>query len=67
MFKQQKSTINDIKKIIDNSLIEIQLKQIDNEIKECIKLINTSFPSGEVYVRYQHLIKERSALLQKKE
>ncbi len=68
MFKQQKSTISDINKIIYNSLVEIQLKQIDEDIKECITSINNSPDvSQELYARYQHLIHERSSLLQEKE
>ena len=68
MFKQQKSTINDINKIICNSLTEIQLKQIDEDIKECVTLINNSPDvSPELYARYQHLIQERTSLLQEKE
>lgn len=65
MYKMQKTSIFDVRTELDNGLIEIQLKQIDNDIKECITLMkNPAIDSESTYARYQQLIKERNKLLQ---
>ena len=64
MYKLQKSDIFDLKKEIDNGLKEIQLKQLDIDIKECITLMkNNPENSAEVYSRYQQLLVEKSKFL----
>ena len=64
MYKQQNITIPDLKKEIDSGLTEIQLKQLDEEIRQCVTLMKNNSPQAEEnYARYQQLIKERNALL----
>lgn len=64
MYKMQKPTIPDLMKEINSSLVEIQLKQLDNEIKECSTLMKSNGADAqEQYLRYCQLIKERNALL----
>ncbi|MBO6290606.1 MAG: DNA primase [Alphaproteobacteria bacterium] len=65
MYKMQKASIFDVRTELDSGLIEIQLKQIDNDIRECMTLMkNSSMDSENIYMRYQQLIKERNKLLQ---
>jgi len=64
MYKMQKPTIPDLKKEINSGLTEIQLKQLDEEIKQCSTLMKSSpKDTEECYTRYRQLIKERNALL----
>ncbi len=68
MYKSQKSGLLTLKSEIDNKLLEIQLKQIDVDMKECITLMNNQGNDyEEVYLRYQQLIKERNNLILAKE
>lgn len=68
MYKSQKSTLPSLKAEINNGLLEIQLKQIDIELKECMTLINEKPEnSEEIYARYKQLIKERDSLILTKE
>ena len=64
MYKLQKTSLPDLKNEIDESLKEIQLKQINNDIKECMTLIKNN-PSGseETYARYQKLLEEKNKFL----
>ena len=64
MYKMQKPTIPDLMKEINSGLTEIQLKQLDEEIRQCTTLMKSS-PNNtdECYTRYRQLIKERNALL----
>ena len=65
MYKIQKTALTDVRTELDNGLTEIQLKQIDIDIKECATLMKTpSINSENIYERYQHLIRERNELLQ---
>lgn len=64
MYRSQKTSIADIRNEISNCLSEIELKQLDTEIKECISLMNgNTEKSEEYYLRYQQLIKERNVLI----
>lgn len=64
MYKLQKTELLDLKKEIDESLKEIQLKQIDSDIKECMTLIkNNPMNSEEMYARYQKLLAEKSKFI----
>ena len=64
MYKMQKSTLLDLKKEIDSGLDEIQLKQLDEEIKECVNLMKTpSADADDVYKKYRQLIAERNSIL----
>ena len=42
MFRQQNPYINKIREEIDTKIIEVQIKQLDNEIKECLRIIQVS-------------------------
>lgn len=64
MLKKQKYTIPEIKKIIDNDLIGIQLKQLDEQISECSTLMKQQPEnSTQLYKKYQTLITERNNIL----
>lgn len=64
MYKMQKTDLPELKTEIDDSLKEIQLKQIDSEIKECTKLMKSQPEnSEEIYLRYKQLIAERNKFL----
>ena len=54
MFKQQNPYLPKIRVEIDTKIIEVQLRQLENEIRECLRIIQTSesFPD-EVYKRYE--------------
>lgn len=64
MLKQQNPDLRKLRSDIDNKILEMQLRQLENEIKECLRTIETaeSFPD-ETYQRYQMLKKEREILL----
>lgn len=64
MFLVQKPMINQLRREIDTKILEVQLKQLDDEIKECLVLIESaeSFPD-DVYERYQSLKNEKQTLL----
>ena len=64
MYRQQKTSMLDLKQQIDSSLQNIQLKQIDIDIKECVKQMESQ-PDNleELSERYARLIKERNTLL----
>lgn len=64
MYKMQKTDLPELKAEINDSLKEIQLKQIDTEIKECTKLMKSQPEnSEEIYSRYKQLIAERNKFL----
>ena len=64
MYKMQKISLPELKAEIDDSLKEIQLKQIDSEIKECTSLLKTQPENAEeIYTRYKQLIIERNKFL----
>lgn len=64
MYRQQKTSMLDLKQQIDSSLQNIQLKQIDIDIKDCVKQMESQ-PDNleELSERYARLIKERNTLL----
>ncbi|MBR6663211.1 MAG: DNA primase [Alphaproteobacteria bacterium] len=53
-----------MRKDLDERIIEVQLRQLDADIRECMRIMQTgdSF-SEEVYNRYESLKKEQQALL----
>ena len=64
MFRQQNPYINKIREEIDTKIIEVQLKQLENEIKECLRIMQVSESLPEdVYLRYESLKKEKETLL----
>lgn len=64
MLRQQNPDLRKLRHDIDNKILEMQLRQLENEIKECLREIETaeSFPD-ETYRRYEMLKKERETLL----
>lgn len=64
MYRQQKLSMADLNAQISNNLQTIQLKQIDNDIKECMGLMQTQ-PTDldELNARYQQLLRERNNIL----
>lgn len=63
MFQQQKPIISKLREEIDAKIIDVQSKLLENEIRECMRImeISESFPD-EVYKRYESLKKEKDAL-----
>lgn len=65
MYKMQKTDLPDLREEITDSLKEIQLKQLDKEIKECFTLLKSQPEnSEETYTRYKQLIVERDKFLE---
>ena len=64
MLQMQKPDICDVRQEIDTKLTEVQIRQLENEIKECLAgLENAESFSDEEYARYQNLKKERQELI----
>ena len=65
MLRMQKTPVLKLREEINTKIAEVQLKMLDNEIKECLKEIENapSFPD-EVFKRYESLKKEKEAILQ---
>ncbi|MDR1694245.1 MAG: DNA primase [Lactobacillaceae bacterium] len=64
MLKQQNPYIVKLRKDIDSTILEAQVKHIDAEMRECQRIIDKSedFPD-DVYEKYTSLKKERELLL----
>ena len=67
VLKKQCPDIIKMRKNLDNRLVEIQLKRLDNEIKECKRLLAGGNFSDEDYLRYEAYKKERNAILSETE
>lgn len=67
MLKQQKPFINKLREEINNKILEMQLGQIEKDIKECLRIMENSesFPD-EVYERCEMLKKDREMLLRER-
>lgn len=64
MMLKQNPDIVKMRRHLDGRIVEEQLVQLNSEIKECLRQIETSESfSEEVYNRYESLKKEREALL----
>ena len=64
MLRQQKPYINKLRQEIDTKIAEVQLNQLDAEIKECLRMMQTSESfSEDVYHRYETLKNEKKLLL----
>lgn len=64
IFRQQKPYAAKLRDDIDRKIVEVQLNQLENEIKECLRIMQTSESfSEEVYQRYETLKKEKNLLL----
>lgn len=68
MYKTQKISLPDLRHELDNCLCEIQLKQIDADIKACVQQMNEKQNNtDDVYERYQRLLAERNSILIQKD
>lgn len=66
MLREQKPLVSKLRQEIDLKIEEVQLNQLENEIKECLRIIQTSESfSEEIYNRYETLKKEKNILLDK--
>lgn len=67
MLKQQNPLIIKVREEINNKILEMQLGQIEKDIKECLRIMETSesFPN-DVFERYEMLKKDRQSLLTEK-
>ena len=63
MIKAQNFMQSKLKKELDTKIIEVQLEQLDKDIRECANQLSKDF-SDEVYARFQTLKKEQAALLE---
>jgi hypothetical protein len=63
VLKKQCPNIIKMRKDLDGRLIEIQLKRLDSEIRECKRLLASGNFSDEDYLRYETYKKERNAIL----
>ena len=68
MIRQQAPDLRKLRREIDNKILEMQLKQLENEIKDCVREleISESF-SEELYRRCQMLKQEQKKLLEEHE
>lgn len=64
MLKHQNLQTLNLREEIDTKIIEVQLKQLETEMRECLRIIETaeSF-QDEVYRRYESLKKDKADLL----
>jgi len=68
MFKSQKTDILKLRDEINTKIVEVQLQQLNNEIKECLRIMETSADfSEEEYKRYENLKKEKETLINSQE
>ena len=65
--KKQCFDIIKMRKDLDARIIEVQLKHLDTEIKECKSALESDSFSEEDYRRYEALKKEKDALIQENE
>ena len=64
MLKSQKADILKLRDEINTKIIEVQLQQLDNEIRECLRIMETSADfSEEEYKRYEKLKKEKEVII----
>ena len=67
MLKQQNLFVTTVRDEIRNKILEMQLGQIEKDIKECLRTMETSESfSDDIYERYEMLKKDRQALLDEK-
>ena len=68
MLKTQKADELKLRDEINTKIVEVQLQQLEAEIKECLRQIETAeaFPD-EIYKRYESLKKEKEQLLNAEE
>ena len=64
MLRRQCPDVIKTRQNLDERIIEVQLKQLEGDIRECVRLMETGESFDEAYSRYESLKKERDALLQ---
>lgn len=68
MLKSQKADVLKLRDEINTKILEVQLQQLDNEIRECLRIMETSTDfSEEEYKRYESLKKEKEVLISSQE
>ena len=67
VLKRQSPDIIKMRKDLDGRIIEVQLKQLEADIRECKRLLESGNFNDDDYLRYEALKKERNALLQESE
>ena len=63
MLKKQYPDVIKMRQNLDERILEVQLKQLENDIRECARQMENSESFDEAYSRYETLKKERDALL----
>lgn len=68
MLKSQKADVLKLRDEINTKILEVQLQQLDKEIRECLRIMETSTDfSEEEYKRYESLKKEKEVLINSQE
>lgn len=68
MLKSQKADVLKLRDEINTKILEVQLQQLDTEIRECLRIMETSTDfSEEEYKRYESLKKEKEVLINSQE
>jgi len=64
MLKSQKADVLKLRDEINTKIVEVQLQQLDTEIRECLRIMETSSEfMEEEYKRYESLKKEKEVLI----
>ena len=63
MLKKQYPDVIKMRQNLDERILEVQLKQLENDIRECARQMENCESFDEAYSRYETLKKERDALL----
>ena len=63
MLKKQCPDVIKMRQNLDERILEVQLKQLENDIRECARQMESDESFAEAYSRYETLKKERDALL----
>ncbi len=63
MLKKQCPDVIKMRQNLDERILEVQLKQLENDIRECVCQMESDSSFSEAYNRYESLKKERDALL----
>ena len=64
MLRRQCPDVIKTRQNLDERIIEVQLRQLESDIRECVRQMETGESFDEAYGRYESLKKERDALLQ---
>ncbi len=67
MMLRQNPDIIKMRHNLDEAITEVQLRQLEKDIRECVRIMESESFSEEVYNRYESLKKERDAILGERE